>query len=109
MPVNLLALVATTAVVTFALRYVPVTVLHRRELPGPLQRVLGNLPLAILSALICQWTFLRDGHLDWGVSNFYLFGFLGAILLSVLTRNLAASVFGSVGIVAALTVLFGPR
>lgn len=109
MPTNILAVVATTAAVTFALRYVPVIVLHQRERPGPLQKCLHNLPLGILSALIVQWTFLKEGRLNWGVSNFYLVGFLAAIVLSALTRNLMAAVFGSVGIVAALTALFGSR
>jgi len=49
------------------------------------------------------------GCVQWGVSNFYLFGFVAAIVLSVLTRNLMTAVFGSVGIVALLTALFGPR
>ena len=48
------------------------------------KRALHTLPLAILSALVCQWTFLKDGRPDWGVSNFYLFGFLGASVLSLI-------------------------
>ncbi|MBI1725670.1 MAG: AzlD domain-containing protein [Candidatus Rokubacteria bacterium] len=52
---------------------------------------------------------MREGKLNWGVSNFYLCGFVAAIVLSVLTRNLMTAVFGSVGIVALLAALFGPR
>lgn len=100
-----LPMIVGTALLTFGIRYLPIVLLGGRRLRPLLKRFLQYLPIGILSALVAQSTFLRGGVLNTGISDYYLHGIIGALLLAVWTRSLAAVVFGGVALVGLLTFL----
>jgi len=104
-PDDILAVIVATSAATFAIRYGAVVLLRGHDLSPSLKKFLRNLPLAILTALILQWTFVKNGRLHWGMSDFYLPGLVVVFGLAVFTRSLTAVVLGGVALVALLTLL----
>ena len=100
-----LPMIAGTALLTFAVRYLPITLLRGRYLSPILKRFLRYLPIGILSALVAQSTFLRGGTLNSGASDYYLHGIIVVMFLAAWTRSLAAVVFGGLALVGLLTFL----
>lgn len=97
--VDIWALIVGTALLTFCLRYLPALLLRGRKFSRPIERFLYALPIGILTALVVQTVFFREGRLSSGWSDFYVLGLLTSIVLGVYTRNLAAVVFGGLGVV----------
>ncbi len=104
---NIFLIIVITSVLTFLIRYLPITLLHGRELPLTLYKFLRNLPIALLAALITQSVFIKNGQLYSGWEDFYLIGFIASIILAIITRNMAIIVFGSLSIMALIALLPG--
>lgn len=100
-----LPMIVGTALLTFGIRYLPLTLMGGRRLRPILERFLRYLPIGILSALVAQSTFLRGGILNTGISDYYLHGIVIVLLLAVWTRSLAAVIFGGLALVGLLTFL----
>ncbi|MDH2433309.1 AzlD domain-containing protein [Pokkaliibacter sp. MBI-7] len=64
---TLLWLILAMMAVTFVPRYLPFALAHRFQLPPLLQRTLGYVPVAVLTAIVVQTTLVRDQqiHTDW--------------------------------------------
>jgi branched-subunit amino acid transport protein len=98
-------MIVGTSILTFGIRYLPMIILREVRLRPRVDRLLRNLPIGILSALVAQAVFLRDGVLDLGLSNFYLYGLLALLLIASIGRSLAALIFGGIAVVGLLTFL----
>jgi len=102
---NILLIICGAGIVTFLIRYLPLTILQKKILPWWGERLLYYLPLSILGALAIQSIFLRAGRLSSGLSDFYLFGAVASIWLGVKTKSLTIIILGGIGAVA-LCALF---
>mgnify|MGYP003634138820 CR=1 FL=1 len=89
-------LIGGMALITFAIRYALFAVGHRVRFNPLVSRALTYVPVAVLSAIIAP-AMLMPGEGGWQLTwhNAYLVGGLAAILISALTRNLLATIFGS--------------
>jgi branched-subunit amino acid transport protein len=97
---NILVIICGAGIVTFLIRYLPLTILQKKKLPWWGERLLYYLPLSILGALAIQSVFLRAGRLSSGLSDFYLFGAVTSIFLGIKTKNLTIIIVGGIGTVA---------
>lgn len=101
----ILPMIFATSVLTYLLRYVPMVLVRRLRARPAIERFIKTLPIGILAAIVAQSLFLRGGAIDAGIENHYLHGFVAALVIAALTRNLAVVVFGGIGVVAVLTLL----
>jgi branched-subunit amino acid transport protein len=89
-----------TGVMTYAFRVSVVVAVERFPMPPLLQRALGFVPAAVLSALIVPELVLRGGMLDIAPTNPRLVAGLVAALVAWRTRNVLLTLM--VGMVVVL-------
>lgn len=84
------------AIVTYLPRMIPLTFMDGKELPPIISGVLGNIPYAVLGALIFPAIFfVQEGNI--------LFGIIGtatAFLIAILGGGLMPVVLGTIGVLA---------
>lgn len=84
------------AIVTYIPRMIPLTFMDGKELPPIVSGVLGNIPYAVLGALIFPAIFfVQEGNI--------LFGIIGAataFLIAILGGGLMPVVLGTIGVLA---------
>jgi branched-subunit amino acid transport protein len=85
-------LIAGMVAVTFAIRYVPLSLAGRLRLPRAVQAALRYVPVAVLTAITVPAVLMPKGTLQVGLGNPYLFGSLAAILVAWLTRRLLPTI-----------------
>lgn len=89
-------MLAGMAIVTYLPRMVPLTFLDGKELPPIISGVLGNIPYAVLGALIFPAIlFVQEGNI--------LFGIIGAgtaFLIAILGGGVMSVVLGTIGVLA---------
>ncbi|WP_017381558.1 AzlD domain-containing protein [Paenisporosarcina sp. TG-14] len=90
------------AIVTYIPRAFPLTFLEGRKLPPIVTGVLGNIPYAVLGALIFPAIlFVQEGNI--------LFGLIGAIAgftIAFAGANVILVVMGSIGVLAVYSLIF---
>lgn len=90
------------AIVTYIPRAFPLTFLEGRKLPPIVTGVLGNIPFAVLGALIFPAIlFVQEGN--------FLFGLIGAIAAFTIAfagANVILVVMGSIGVLAFYSLIF---
>lgn len=104
---NIYAIIIGAALVTFGIRYLPVVLLYGRRLPPLLERFLYNLPIGVLTVIVVQSAFLKEGKVSSGWSDYSLIGFIACVILAVTTKNMALIVFGGMGVLAFVSYLAG--
>ncbi len=104
---NMFAVIIGAAIVTFCIRYLPVVLLHNRRFPLLLERFLYNLPIGMLTVIVVQSAFLKEGKLYSGWSDYSLIGFVACVILAITTKNLALIVFGGMGVLAFVSYITG--
>ncbi len=88
-------LIGGMALVTFFIRYGLLAFSGRIRLNGRLQRALGYVPPAVLTAIIASATFLPDGRtLQVSWRNPYLVGAVVTGLIGMLSRRLLVTIVG---------------
>jgi branched-subunit amino acid transport protein len=92
-----LMIIGMTAV-TFLPRWGTLALLDRMELPRPLIRMLQYVPVAVLAAIIAPAMFLREGQLDLGLQNSFLYAGIIAGVVGWWRKNLLLTIV--VGMVA---------
>lgn len=95
------------AAVTYVPRALPMLVLASRSIPESVMRWLSYVPVAVLSAMLAPALLLRDGSLDFGFDNLFLWAAVPAFLLAITTRSFFGTVALGMGLVAAGRFLFG--
>ncbi|MGG3571610.1 AzlD domain-containing protein [Bacillus gobiensis] len=89
------------AAVTYIPRMIPLVAFQSFKLPAFLQKVLKNVPYAILGALIIPGVFLIHEEIMYGVA-----GALIAVIFSYLGANVIVVVIGTIVALAGLSYLF---
>lgn len=95
----LAGMVAATYISRFPMLYFA----GRRELPGPLTRVLQYVPPAVLIAITVPAVLIQDDQVDISIGNEYLIASLVTVLCAWLTKRMILS------IVAGMLALWGWR
>lgn len=88
-------LVGGMMLVTFLIRYSLLMLPGHIKFPDVLQRALGYVPPAVLTAIVVPAVLMPDGrqmHLSW--HNPYLVGALLTVLLGRLSRNMLVTIVG---------------
>jgi branched-subunit amino acid transport protein len=84
---NLWLIVLAMGLVTFGIRFVPIVLLGRIEIPLVVQRALRFVPPAVLTAIIVPELLYRDSQLDVSLANLRLLAGLLAIVVAWRTKN----------------------
>ena len=82
--------------VTFGIRYILLALADRFSLPPLMERALGYVPPAVLTAITVPAVLMPRGYMDISPGNAYLFGALAAVGAGCLFRKqtLLASIGG---------------
>jgi branched-subunit amino acid transport protein len=92
-------LVGGMAVVTFSIRYVLLPFSGRIRLSPGVQRALGYVPPAVLTAIIVPMSLMPDGHaLELSLTNPYLVGALATAIIGWVGKNLLVTIVGGMGV-----------
>jgi branched-subunit amino acid transport protein len=85
-------LIAGMAALTFGPRYLPLALAGRVRIPPLIEQALRFVPIAVLSAIITQTTFVREGALDFNLDNAHLLAAITACIVAWLSRGLFLTV-----------------
>jgi branched-subunit amino acid transport protein len=85
-------LIATMAIVTFIPRLLPFALASRLRLPKSIQQALSYVPIAILSVIISQSIFYRNGVLALNIENPFLWASLVAFITSLIQKSLFVTI-----------------
>ncbi len=102
-----LILIAGMTAVTFSVRYIPLVLVGRVELPRRVFRALRFVPVAVLTAIIVPAALMPDGVIDIRLNNAYLYGSLVAILIALRTQNLLYTIAGGMAVFLLWRALVG--
>ena len=94
------------ALVTYLPRLLPAWFLRGRELPGFIAAWLRYIPAAVLAALLLPSLLVEGGKLNLAWDNLYLWAALPALLVAWRTRNMFATLFTGMAVVALVRLLF---
>jgi branched chain amino acid efflux pump len=101
-------LVGGMALVTFAIRYVLLPFSGRIRLAPEVQRALGYVPPAVLTAIIVPMALMPNGHaIDLALTNAYLIGALATVIIGWLGKNLLVTIVGGMGVFLAWQWILG--
>jgi branched-subunit amino acid transport protein len=81
-------LIGLMALVTFVPRYLPFALAGRVRVAGWLERALGFVPIAVLTAIVAQASMIRDGAMALTLDNYHALAALVAFAVSLATRHL---------------------
>jgi branched-subunit amino acid transport protein len=92
-------LVGGMALVTFSIRYVLLPFSGRIRLSEGMQRALGYVPPAVLTAIIVPMALMPDGrNIEFSLSNPYLIGTLATAAIGRIGKNLLLTIVGGMGV-----------
>ena len=94
------------ALVTYLPRLLPAWFLRGRELPGFIAAWLRYIPAAVLAALLLPSLLVEGGKLNLVWDNLYLWAALPALLVAWETRNMFATLFTGMAVVALVRLFF---
>lgn len=80
--------------VTFLPRYIPMLIVGRITLPERLFRALRYVPVAVLTAIVVPEALVRDGSLEFGLSNAYLYASIASVFIAWRFKNLLLTIGG---------------
>lgn len=83
--------------VTFGVRYVPLLIVGRVELPDHVIRALRFVPVAVLTAIIVPAMLMPQGDIDLRPANAYLVAGIVAGLIGWRTKNLLLTIVLGMG------------
>lgn len=97
-----LSIIAGMAVLNFAVRFTPIAIVSRLELPRPVMRWLSYIPIAVMGALVSAEVLRPGGEdiLPW--RNPYLFAAIPTALAYQKSRSFMGSIV--VGIIAFIAI-----
>ncbi|HIO96979.1 MAG TPA: AzlD domain-containing protein [Leucothrix sp.] len=86
-------LIIGMALLTFLPRYLPFGLAGKVVIPPLLERALSFVPIAVLTVIIIQTAFIREGEIAINVENHYLVATLVAFVVALITRQLYLTIF----------------
>ena len=99
-------LIFLMALVTFVPRYLPFALAGRLKIPVTMERALGFVPIAVLTAIVAQTALVRDGSIDLSLGNHHAIATLAAFLVAVWTRHLFATIGVGLAVFLVLRIAF---
>ena len=92
-------LVGGMALVTFSIRYILLPFSGRIRLSPGVQRALGYVPPAVLTAIIVPMALMPDGQTaQFSISNPYLIGAVATVVIGWVWKNLLLTIIGGMGV-----------
>jgi len=104
---NEILLLLGMTLVTFSVRYLPLLVVGRIQLPNKVMRALRYVPVAVLTAIIVPFMLRPQGTLFLSFENAYLVAGVASVVIAWRTRNLLATIAGGMAIFLLWRVLIG--
>lgn len=92
--------------VTFSVRYIPLLIAGRVEMPTRLFKALRYVPIAVLTAISVPAALMPQGNLDISLNNAYLAASIAAVLIAWRTPNLLYTIVGGMALFFLWRVLF---
>lgn len=89
-----LILIIGMVAVTFSVRYVPLLIVGRVELPRRLFAALRFVPVAVLTAIIVPAALMPQGEIDITLNNAYVYAGIAAVFIAWRFKNLLATIGG---------------
>ena len=89
---NEVVLIAAMAAVTYIPRLLPFALASRLRLPKSMQQALSYVPIAILSVIIAQSIFYRNGALALHIDNPFLWSGLVAFITALIQKRLFVTI-----------------
>jgi branched-subunit amino acid transport protein len=80
-------LIAGMAVTNFAIRATPISIMSRLDLPAPVRRWLGYVPVSVMAAIVAVQVFRPSGYFDFALTNPYLLAAVPTALVYRFTRS----------------------
>jgi branched-subunit amino acid transport protein len=102
---NEVFLIAAMAAVTFIPRLLPFALASRLRLPKSIQQALSYVPIAILSVIIAQSIFYRNGALALHMDNPFLWSGLVAFITVLIQKRLFVTIL--MGLISYSILKFG--
>lgn len=81
-------LIAGMALLTFIPRYIPFGLAGKVTISPLLSRALSFVPIAVLTVIIVQSAFIRDGKVVFGFENHYLIASMVSFIVALVSRQL---------------------
>ncbi len=85
-------LIGGMTLLTFIPRYLPLALAGRVTIPPLVRRSLAYVPMAVLSCIITQATFVQQGELNLSLYNPFALAAMVAAILAHLCKNLTLTV-----------------
>lgn len=95
-------LIGMMALVTFLPRYLPFALAGRVRLSRWLERALGFVPIAVLSAIVAQAALIRDGNLALALDNYHALAAAVAFGVALAARHLFLTIISGLAAFALL-------
>lgn len=92
--------------VTFGVRYPMLSLSGRIKMPRMLERALGFVPVAVLSAIAVPIMLAPDGELAVTLNNEYLVAGIASIMIIMLSRHLLLTIILGLSVFLILRFLF---
>lgn len=92
--------------VTFGVRYAPLLVAGRVEMPRRVFKALRYVPVAVLTAISVPAALMPQGDLDLSLNNAYWIASLAAVWIAWRTQNLLYTIVGGMALFLAWRALF---
>jgi branched-subunit amino acid transport protein len=80
-------LIAGMALTNFLIRVIPISIMSRLELPEPLRRWLGYVPVSVMAAIVAVQVFHPAERFDFALTNPYLLAAVPTALVYRFTRS----------------------
>ena len=94
------------AIVTYVPRVLPIVLLSNRKLPEVVINWLSYVPPAVLAALLIPSLLLREGAIDLGFSNLFLWVSIPTFAIAAKTKNLYVPVIFGMLLVIICRLIF---
>ncbi len=105
---SLTLFIVVLALGTFCLRFLPMAVLSRVNLPEWAQEWLRLVPGAVLAASLAQALFIREGQISLSWTNAYLLAAIPALLVAWRTRSMGLTILSGMAAYVLFQHLLGP-
>lgn len=102
----LILIVVGLALSNFALRFIPLALLSRVELPAPVMRWLSFVPVSVMGALFATEIVLPSADYDMSLQNPGIYGALISMLVYRFTKSFVGSTLSGVIVFIAIREIF---
>lgn len=104
---TILAVIAGMAVANFTLRFTPIAVLSRMELPRWLTRWLSYVPISVMGALVANEVFRPGGHWQEPVTSPYVWAAAITGVVFKLSKSFLGATLAGIGAFVVLRAVLG--